>query len=138
MQINRNKTLPRGIRNNNPLNIRVGNVWQGEVKHPTDNQFEQFISIEWGLRAAFVILRRYLKRYGNNTVTKIISSWAPSSENNTQAYINTVCHLTGLQPDEQIRYDDVKTMCSLVSAMAKVECGTDIDDAKILRGYEMA
>jgi hypothetical protein len=33
---------PRGIRNNNPLNIRIGNDWQGERKPNTDGAFEQF------------------------------------------------------------------------------------------------
>lgn len=42
--------LPRGIRNNNPLNIKIGNDWKGEVPN-TDGTFEQFESMEYGLRA---------------------------------------------------------------------------------------
>ena len=91
---NMEKIVPRGIRNNNPLNIRVGNHWLGEVEHPSDNEFEQFVCIHYGLRAAFVLLRRYIERYGLNTIPDIISRWAPSSENNTSAYIEKVVRLS--------------------------------------------
>lgn len=131
------KVIPRGIRNNNPLNIRIGNTWLGERANPTDQAFEEFVTMEYGLRAAFLILRRYIRRYGKNTVTSIISTWAPSSENNTIRYIDTVCHRTGLAPDEQIKYEDKATMCLLVAAMALVECGQPISSSKIEKAYDM-
>ena len=132
------KIIPRGIRNNNPLNIRIGNTWLGERANPTDQEFEEFVSMEYGLRAAFLILRRYIRRYGKNTVTSIISTWSPSSENNTLRYIDTVCHKTGLMPTQPIRYEDETTMCKLVAAMAFVECGQPIDPKKIEKAYQMA
>lgn len=117
------KHLPRGIRNNNPLNIRIGNDWRGEVANNTDGQFEQFISMKWGIRAAVILLRNYQRKYNRNTIRKIISSWAPASENNTNLYINSVCHDTGFAPDEYIDLTDAKTMVKLLEAMIKVECG---------------
>ena len=132
------KTLPRGIRNNNPLNIRVGNVWQGEVKKPTDSAFEQFISMKWGVRAAFVILRRYIKRYGHNTIRSIVSTWAPTNENNTNAYVDFVAKRTRLNPDMPIRFDDKATMVAIVSAMIWQENGQGIDERIIEDAYEMA
>lgn len=134
----RQKVIPRGIRNNNPLNIRVGNVWLGEVPNPTDNAFEQFCTMEYGIRAAFVILRRYIRRYGNNTIRSIISTWAPDSENNTSAYITSVATNMGIDPDTPIDYADVDMMVKLVAAMAKVECGQPIPEDKIRKGYSMA
>lgn len=131
------KVIPRGIRNNNPLNIRIGNTWLGERANPTDPAFEEFVTMEYGLRAAFLILRRYIRRYGKNSVTSIISTWAPSSENNTIRYIDTVCSRTGLAPDEPIRYEDKVTMCQLVAAMAFVECGQPIASSKIEKAYDM-
>lgn len=131
------KVIPRGIRNNNPLNIRIGNTWLGERANPTDPAFEEFVTMEYGLRAAFLILRRYIRRYGKNTVTSIISTWAPSSENNTIRYIDTVCSRTGLAPDEPIQYEDKVTMCQLVAAMAFVECGQPIASSKIEKAYDM-
>lgn len=132
------KIIPRGIRNNNPLNIRVGNKWKGEVSHPTDKQFEQFVSMEWGVRAAFIILRRYIQRYGLNTIARIIAKWAPTSENNTRAYVKAVATKVGISPDAQVKYEDEQLMCSIADAMIRVECGQPIDMAIIKKGYAMA
>ena len=134
----RNRVVPRGIRNNNPLNIRIGNVWLGEVKDPTDRAFEQFIAMEYGIRAAFVILRRYIRRYHRDTITEIVSAWAPSNENNTQAYIDKVAQLSKVPCDQVIKYEDKKTMCAIVAAMAMVENGQAISEDKIKKGYDMA
>lgn len=129
---------PRGIRNNNPLNIRIGNTWLGERPNPTDDEFEEFISMECGLRAAFVILKRYIRRYQRDTIQKIIKSWAPSGENNTTAYIKAVCKTMNLDADQTIKYEDEDTMCLLVQAMAKVECGVLLPLNQIHKGYKLA
>lgn len=130
--------IPRGIRNNNPLNIRIGNTWLGEVPNPTDSEFEQFVSVRYGLRAAFYILRRYIRRYGRNTPVKIIRAWAPAIENNTQRYIEVVCKRSLIAPDEVIDYADKKTMVRLVKAMAFVECGVQLDDDVVGDSYDIA
>lgn len=132
------KVQPRGIRNNNPLNIRIGNTWLGERPNPTDPAFEEFVTMEYGLRAAFIILRRYIRRYKKNTITSIVSTWAPAYENNTLKYIDRVAALTKIDPTAPIDYYDRETMCKLVAAMAQVECGQPIDDAKIIKAYQMA
>ena len=129
---------PRGIRNNNPLNIRIGNTWLGEVPNPTDSEFEQFVSVRYGLRAAFYILRRYIRRYGRNTPAKIIRAWAPANENNTQRYIEVVCKRSLIAPDEVIDYADKNTMVRLVKAMAFVECGVQLDDDVVGSSYDIA
>ena len=136
--MNSTKKLPRGIRNNNPLNIRVGNSWQGEVEKPTDMQFEQFKEMRWGCRAAFKLLKRYIERYGCNTVEKIIRRWAPSSENDTERYINVVCNRMGIKRDEIIKFNYQYTMCILMQAMAYVENGQIINFDDILDGYNLA
>ena len=130
--------IPRGIRNNNPLNIRIGNTWLGEVPNPTDSEFEQFVSVRYGLRAAFVILRRYIRRYGRNTPAKIIRAWAPAVENNTQRYIEVVCKRSLIATDEVIDYADKKTMVRLVKAMAFVDCGVKLDDDVVSSSYDIA
>ena len=45
--------LPRGIRNNNPLNIRrtAKDQWKGLRAQQTDASFCQFESLEYGWRA---------------------------------------------------------------------------------------
>lgn len=130
--------LPRGIRNNNPLNIRVGNKWVGEVKSPTDPSFEQFTCMPYGLRAAFIILRRYIEVYKLNTISKIVSRWAPSSENNTLAYIRRVSAMMKYDADAPISYHNKQRMIALIKAMSTVECGVPVDNVDIEAGYILA
>lgn len=138
MQTRKQKVIPRGLRNNNPLNIRIGNTWLGEREHPTDGEFEEFVTLAYGLRAAFIILRRYIRRYHLNTVRLIVERWAPRNENETEKYIQFVCQDTGLMPNTTIQYEDEKTMCKLVGAMAFIECGQRIQVSEIVKGYSLA
>ena len=91
---------PRGIRNNNPLNIRHAkqNRWRGLRKEQTDKSFCQFTEMKWGLRAAIRLMENYIRR-GAQTPRQIISRWAPPSENNTSGYITQACQRAGLDPD---------------------------------------
>lgn len=130
--------IPRGIRNNNPLNIRVGNVWLGEVREPNDPDFEQFISMYYGVRAGFVLLRRYIKHYKRTTIPAIISAWAPASENNTQRYIDNVSQLSGIPIDTQLDFNDEERMIALVDAMIVQECGRHVDRDILRKGYRAA
>lgn len=134
----KNTIIPRGIRNNNPLNIRIGNAWLGEVMNPTDPQFEQFVSMKYGLRAGFVLLRRYIWHYKRQTIADIITAWAPSNENNTGKYIEVVCGLMNMLPNDKVDYADKATMCRLVQSMIVVECGRKLDDALIESSYDIA
>ena len=96
-------SIPRGIRNNNPLNIRRGSQWKGLSKVQSDPSFCQFETLEYGWRAAFRLLTKtYFARYHLQTIRAIISRWAPESENNTSAYIQNVSRLTGIAPDEPL------------------------------------
>ena len=130
--------IPRGIRNNNPLNIRVGNNWKGEVSQPTDHTFEQFTEMKWGVRAAFVVLRNYIQRHKLNTIRKIISRWAPANENNTLAYIATVSQRANIQPDEPISFDNTCQMIALLLAMCFVENGQEISLDDVVEGWLLA
>lgn len=134
--------LPRGIRNNNPLNIVKGNNWKGERANQTDKRFEEFESMAMGLRAGFILLRNYIEgtktrptKY--NTIRKIIARWAPPSENYTQRYIDNVCKWSGLLPDEVVRFRERKKMVAIVQAMAKMECGVTLDVALIESAYDL-
>lgn len=133
-----NTTLPRGIRNNNPLNIRIGNVWLGEEPVNTDGHFEQFVTMAYGCRAAFVLLRRYINHYHLNTIRDIISRWAPSGENDTARYIDFVSKQTQIDPDAPLSFSDKTQMCEIVASMAFVENGRNITFKDIEKGYDMA
>lgn len=132
------RIIPRGIRNNNPLNIRIGNVWLGEVREPTDPDFEQFISMVYGVRAGFVLIRRYIRHYHRTTIPQVIAAWAPSNENNTTAYIDKVCQVSGIERDVQLKFEDEDQMVALVDAMILVECGQHIQEKIIRDGYKFA
>lgn len=134
--------LPRGIRNNNPLNIRKGNRWKGERPHQVDDSFEEFTSIEFGLRAGFKLLRNYItgfdgKRPKCNTIYKIVSMWAPPSENATRKYIDYVSQYTGIHPLEVIDFKQRAKMVKIVQAMCRVECGEDIPRETIESAYDL-
>lgn len=134
--------LPRGIRNNNPLNIRKGNNWQGEREHQVDPSFEEFESLAYGIRAGFVIMRNNMKeslpKYRQcNTIRKLITRWAPPSENNTTKYIEFVSKKSGLNPDEVIRYREKRKMCAICDAMIRMECGVQIDIKIIESAYDL-
>lgn len=118
--------LPRGYRNNNPLNIRYSsaNNWQGKVLPNTDGSFEQFRSMAYGYRAAFYLLQKYI-RSGLTTVAEIINKWAPTNENNTSGYITRVCNTTGFTPGTVIVPTNYDQMSKLVYAMALVENGNN-------------
>lgn len=109
----------------------------GERANPSDPEFEEFVTIEYGYRAAFLILRRYIRRYHKNTISAIVSTWAPNSENNTQKYIDVVSHKMNLAPDVPFDYDDQETMVQLVAAMQYVECSVPANMAQVIKGYSM-
>ncbi len=132
--------LPRGIRNNNPLNIRRGkDQWKGLRAQQTDSAFCQFETLEYGWRAAFYLLTRtYYHKYRLYTIRMIINKWAPPNENQTSKYIENVCRLTGIGPDDPIGIpsDQPERWMMVGRAMAIQECGMEgLDDFAMLRGW---
>ena len=106
----RNNSLPRGLRNNNPGNIkRNSDVFQGE-KTSSDKEFKQFKSMAYGYRAIFKILSNYYRNYKLDTIRKIIGRWAPENENNTNAYIKAVSDYAGIPADDPININDREQM----------------------------
>ncbi len=113
----------RGERNNNPGNIRVGNAWQGERAQATDPDFEEFESPEAGIRALALVLLNYQSRHGLRTVRDIIARYAPTNENDTEAYINSVASEMGVTPNAQINLTDKTTLAHFVRAVIRHENG---------------
>ena len=116
----------RGIRNNNPGNIRWGDDWQGLVpkSERTDKSFCQFTAPEYGIRAMIIILRNYENKHGLNTVRKIINRWAPPVENDTEAYVNSVAKQVGVDADKVIDVTDSRVMIPLLEAIITHENGS--------------
>ena len=129
--------MSRGIRNCNPGNIRHSAVcYQGEVSPSQDSAFKQFRSMAWGYRAMFVLLDTYRKRYGLDTIRKMISRYAPASENNTEAYIAAVCDWTGMGADEAVDTRSRRDMVPLVAAMSRVENGCPARFQEVDEGFD--
>ena len=129
----------RGIRNDNPLNIRHGkSQWVGMREKQTDKSFVQFTERVYGYRAAFVLLRGYIGK-GKDTIGKIIAKWAPSSDgNNTQSYINYVSKSTGINASHALRWEDKNDLVEVVRSMAHMESGI-IEDRKLIEeAYNLA
>lgn len=132
------KKMSRGLRNNNPGNIRLGGArYKGERSHSSDSAFRQFESIEWGYRAIFVLLRTYALKYGCRTLRTIINRYAPPVENHTESYIRRVAEMTHLHPDEKIAYNDAAVMTAVVAAMSAVENGVAADMDAVWQGWEL-
>lgn len=124
-----------GIRNNNPGNLRPGDNWQGMVG--TNKNFIVFSDIVWGLRAlATDLSNKYFK--GLNTIEKIITVYAPPSENNTAAYISAVSHRLNMPGNQVITNWNKDLLAKFVRAIVEHECGPDDDalvtDDQILEG----
>ena len=131
--------VPRGLRNNNPLNIRKGGAvpFMGEKRNSTDPEFRQFCEMAYGYRAAFVIMASYYKKYNLNTPEAIIRRWAPPTENHTEGYINTACQLACLRRDQILTLTDGLLYQKLVSAMSMIENGIPADSNQVQRGFEL-
>lgn len=129
--------IPRGIRNNNPLNIRRGTNWLGLSKHQTDPSFCQFDSMTYGLRAGLIIIRTYMQRYRLTNIHGIVSRWAPPKENNTEAYVKSVSSMMKMHALQTFDFGDRGRIVALVSAMCKVETGISIDTKLIESAYDL-
>lgn len=129
--------MARGLRNNNPGNIRLSDVkYQGEVKG-NDRSFKTFKSMALGYRAMFVILRTYYNKYKLNTIRKMINRWAPTNENDTSAYIRNVSAWSGIKPDAVLEITSKQMMCAVVAAMSRVENGVKAVTRDVETGYDL-
>lgn len=82
---------PRGLRNNNPLNIRKStDKWLGLSPTQRDTAFFQFVDLPYGYRAAGKLLQNYQRLHELYNLNGLIARWAPASENNTKAYVARV------------------------------------------------
>lgn len=132
------KKLPRGLRNCNPGNIRTTrDRWQGLRPVQTDPEFFQFETMAWGYRALMRTLQNYRLRHGCRTVADFIGRWAPPTENDTAAYIRTVCNDTGFTPDKEPDITDQWQMVQLAAAISHVENGEPADFAEVHKGWEL-
>lgn len=131
--------IPRGIRNNNPGNIRHGDKWRGLADIQTDKAFCVFKSPEWGIRALVRILCNYQSKHGLKTVESIINRFAPEEENNTTSYILSVCQVLDVKPRDVIDVREPGIMINLLKAIIRHENGVQPYSDDVLKwGIELA
>lgn len=123
----------RGIRNNNPGNVRIGQKWAGLSDEQLDKDFCTFKSPEYGIRAICRILLSYQDR-GINTVRKIITTWAPAVENDTGAYVADVAARCSVGPDDVVDVDQADVMRELIEAIIVHENGTQPYPKSVIDG----
>ena len=119
-----NNPLPRGIRNNNPGNIRYNGIeWLGLSTPPSDGAFCVFTEAKFGIRALAVLFRNYKNNYGINTISGIINRFAPSTENDTAAYVAQVCKALGCAANTPLDTESEAVLLPLVKAIIRHENG---------------
>jgi len=131
--------LPRGIRNNNPGNVRLGAPWDGLAPHQTDGAFCQFVDPEHGIRAIAKLLISYQDVHGLHTVRGMIGRWAPATENDTRGYAQFVAQRCGVGLDDTVSIHNLAFAAKMIPAMIAMECaGYAYPADVVIRGLILA
>lgn len=119
---------PRGIRNNNPLNIEAGDFTKGQPGFlGSDGRFARFETPQQGTDAAGKLLDIYSNKHGLNTVNGIVNRWAPASDNNpSQAYASSVAGRMGVGADDALNMADPAVKQKIIAAMGQFENGRPV------------
>jgi len=108
----------RGIRNNNPGNLRFA----GQAGATNTGGFAQWATPQEGLYNLARQLELYSKR-GANTISSILSRYAPAGENDLPAYISDVSKRIGMGAGAHLNMQDPQTLQRLMSAIIMHENG---------------
>lgn len=121
-------TVPLGIRNNNPGNLRSG---AGQIG--TNSGFAVFQRAYDGLAAMGQQLERY-GRQGYDTIASIVNRWAPPSDNNPNngAYMATIAKILGVDVNTHLNLDDPNVLSGLMLGITKFENGGNPYDVGLI------
>lgn len=114
---------PRGIRNNNPGNLRfsVANDWLGQVGHDAGG-YVIFDTPAHGLRALAILLSNYQARHGISTLEALVNRYAPSADGNDErAYVLALSAAVGVGPEEP--FNITAMLAALMAAIIRHENG---------------
>jgi len=124
------QSLKRGERNNNPGNLNYAGQ-AGAMLERSGGRFAKFQSAYDGLRAMARQLMLYARR-GINSVEGIISTWAPSSENNTGAYVNAISSRLGVDPKAALNLQNPQVLSQLMNGIIHHENGRNIYSSELV------
>jgi hypothetical protein len=118
--------LPRGLRVNNPLNLRHSEIaWHGKAAHQPDSDYVAFEDAHHGIRAAARNLLTYYRKHKLRTVQGIVRRWAPpEDDNDTGSYISRVAQRLNVAADAELDLEDPAILSALVVAMMPEEIGS--------------
>lgn len=132
------KSAPRGIRNNNPGNLNFVGQEGATREGGEGGRFAVFESMQHGVAALYKQLQLYFKR-GINTLSSIVKTYAPASDNNNvDAYISALTKATGKGANEVLDSGDTATMARLMKGIVDHENGKGyISSSDIMGGIQL-
>ena len=140
-------TDPRGLRNNNPGNIKTDQTeWVG--LRPKDLQldpvFFQFTAMRFGIRAMVRILKNYNRKHNINSVRGVSERWAPSDDGNVPlqhaGIILSHCQGVCQSIDDHISLLRSETLFGIVRGIMVAENGPKaetVSDETVLKGIDL-
>lgn len=133
---------PRGIRNNNPGNIKIaGNKWLGKVpeNQNSDGTFEQFFEYRYGIRAMILLLISYMLKHDKRNLVELIARYTAGDTAEEQAnYVTFVSEKTKISPVEYLS-PNKETLRKLVKAMTHRENDVAaVTDTQFDEAYKLA
>ncbi|MGG1954384.1 hypothetical protein [Enterobacter cloacae] len=131
-------TMPRGIRNNNPGNLNYAGQAGATMEGGEGGRFAVFESMQHGVAALYKQLQLYFKR-GINTLSSIVKTYAPASDNNNvDAYISALTKATGKGANEVLDSGDTATIARLMKGIVDHENGKGyISSSDIMGGIQL-
>lgn len=132
------KSAPRGIRNNNPGNLNYAGQAGATMEGGEGGRFAVFESMQHGVAALYKQLQLYFKR-GINTLSSIVKTYAPASDNNNvDAYISALTRATGKGANEVLDSGDTATIARLMKGIVDHENGKGyISSSDIMGGIQL-
>ena len=123
----------RGLRNNNPCNLKSSKntKWDGQVG--SDGKFIIFESPEYGIRACAKNLKNYQQKNGLDTLRSIVYRMGPPHENDTKKYVRNLSNIVGVSPDEKINV--LKHLPEIIKGIIFLENGKMPYPEKMFIGY---
>lgn len=123
----------RGLRNNNPCNLKSSKntKWDGQIG--SDGKFIIFESPEYGIRACAKNLKNYQHKNGLDTLRSMVYRMGPPHENDTKKYVRNLSNIVGVSPDEKINV--LKHLPEIIKGIIFLENGKMPYPEKMFIGY---